>query len=322
MSGDRRKSGFVAIISAIIAIAALIIIINVVGSPTGNTPHLAQGTETATTESKDNKDSKETSEKKDSETTENTDDTDETTEETEKAVDKSGMGGIKPEFLDKAIKTEKNAKKKVYLTFDDGPSKFTDDVLDVLDKYGVKATFFNVSAGNADNLDAEKRTYDEGHTLAIHTKSHEYDEVYASFEDWKADVLAQQESMEENLGATTKFYRFPGGSSNAMGVKYGTDIHECVEWLDKNGYKYYDWNVSNDDSEGVKYSPSELANNVLDYIGDGDEYMVLMHDTGAKENTLKSLPIIIEELQDRGFTLCQITENTTEFHHRIYGDSE
>ena len=61
---------------------------------------------------------------------------------------------------------------------------------------------------------------------------------------------------------------------------------------------------------------------MLDYIGDGDEYMVLMHDTGAKENTLKSLPIIIEELKDRGFTLCQITENTSPYHHRIYGDSE
>ena len=326
MSGNKKKSGFVAIISAIIAVAALIIIMSVVGSPTGNTPHLAEGTQTATTQAGDNKDSKEASEsekadKKSDETKESDkDDEKETTEASSSS--KSKMGGIHPDFLDDAIKTEKNAKKKVYLTFDDGPSKYTDEVLDVLDKYDVKATFFNVSAGNSKYLDSEKKTYEKGHTVAIHTKSHEYDEVYGSFENWKADVLAQQESMEENTGAITKFYRFPGGSSNTMGVKYGTDIHDCVDWLEKNGYEYYDWNVSNDDSEGVAYSPSELANNVLDYIGDGDEYMVLMHDTGAKENTLKSLPIIIEELKDRGFTLCQITENTSPYHHRIYGDSE
>ena len=121
------------------------------------------------------------------------------------------------------------------------------------------------------------------------------------------------------------FYRFPGGSSNSMGVRYGTDIHDCVAWLDKNGFQYFDWNVSNEDSEGVSYSPSQLADNVLDYIGEGDEYMVLMHDTNAKENTLKSLPTIIEELKDRGFTFCQITDRTEDyhkFHHKIYGDSE
>ena len=226
--------------------------------------------------------------------------------------------GSNPKNKKEAEELEKNAEKRVYLTFDDGPSANTDDVLDVLKKYDIKATFFDIEKEEDGEKKALKRCYDEGHTIAIHTMTHDYDEVYGSLENWKADVLGQQKYLEEVTGIKTHFYRFPGGSSNTIAAKRGTDIEDCIRWLNENGFKYYDWNIDNEDSTGTSFTPDQLADNVLDYMSDEGDYMILLHDTNAKDNTVLSLPKIIETLQKKGFTFCQITDNTKYFQHKKY----
>lgn len=239
-------------------------------------------------------------------------------QETESTTTTAEEEGSNPKNKKEAEELEKNAEKRVYLTFDDGPSANTGDVLDVLKKYDIKATFFDIEKEDEGEKKALKRCYDEGHTIAIHTMTHDYDEVYASLDNWKEDVLGQQKYLEEVTGVKTYYYRFPGGSSNTIAAKRGTDIEECIKWLNKNGFKYYDWNIDNEDSTGTSFTPDQLADNVLDYMSDEGDYMILLHDTNAKENTTLSLPKIIETLQGKGFTFCQITDNTKYFQHKKY----
>ena len=106
--------------------------------------------------------------------------------------------------------------KKVYLTFDDGPSPNTTRILDILDQYGVKATFFTICSPGEENEESLKRIVSSGNTLAIHSVSHEYSQVYASIDSFKEDVLDMQQWLYEQTGVTTWFYRFPGGSSNKV----------------------------------------------------------------------------------------------------------
>lgn len=289
-----KKNGFVApIITAGAAVTALIIIMMTV---TGN--------------ENDGKvaDSKQT-------TTATATETQETESTTTTEAEETGSN---PKNKKAAEELEKNAKKKVYLTFDDGPSANTDDVLDVLKKYDIKATFFDVYKEDEVEKKALKRCYDEGHTIAIHTVTHDYDEVYASLDNWIKDVEGEQKYLEEVTGVKTYYYRFPGGSSNTIASKRGTEIEDCIKWLNKNGFTYYDWNIDNEDSTGVSFTPSQLADNVLDYMSDEGDYMILLHDTNAKGNTVESLPKIIETLQAKGFTFCQITDNTEYFQHKKY----
>ena len=131
--------------------------------------------------------------------------------------------------------------KKVYLTFDDGPSPNTTRILDILDQYGVKATFFTICSPGEENEESLKRIVSSGNTLAIHSVSHEYSQVYASIDSFKEDVLDMQQWLYEQTGVTTWFYRFPGGSSNKVA---NCDISDCINFLNEQGFVYFDWNVS------------------------------------------------------------------------------
>ena len=228
------------------------------------------------------------------------------------------VAGENPKNKKEAERIEKEADKRVYLTFDDGPGKYTNELLDILKEYDVKATFFDVKVSDEEDKAALKRCYDEGHTIAIHTMTHDYDEVYANIENWKEDVLGEQKFIEDVTGIKTFYYRFPGGSSNTIARNRGTSIEECIKWLNANGFTYYDWNVDNEDATGKSFTPEQLVANVVDYMPEGGDYMVLMHDTAAKENTIKSIPLLIETLKKEGYTLCQITDNTEYFQHKKY----
>lgn len=330
----KRKSSrmIAAAVSTAIAIAALIIIISVVGDPAGSRRVASGGASSAgsqettqsvspnTEETAKTETASEDSEKETQESSE-TYETAKPTEETE-TVGNEEM--TNPKNLQEAIETERNADKRVYLSFDDGPSIHTERILDILKENGIKATFFNLKPNQSDLLEYEKRTYEEGHTIAIHTVSHDYEKVYSSFDAWKDDVLGEQESIKDNIGITTMYYRFPGGSSNSKGKLYGTDIAECVDWLNDNGFTYVDWNVSNNDADGNTYTASELVENVVSTIeameekGTTDSYMVLMHDAKPKSTTVEALPTLISTLRKKGFTFCQLTDNTPEFHHNLY----
>jgi peptidoglycan/xylan/chitin deacetylase (PgdA/CDA1 family) len=203
--------------------------------------------------------------------------------------------------------------KKVYLTFDDGPSVNTQQILDILDYYDVKATFFTITNTSESAIESMKRILESGNTLAIHSVSHEYSAVYGSIEDFQDDVLGQQQFIYENTGYKTWFYRFPGGSSTSKAV---CGMDNCIDFLDEEGFEYFDWNVDSGDASGNNIPAETIIDNVLSAIGSGDEYIVLMHDAPAKSTTVEALPAIIESLLEDGYKILPITKNTEPIHHR------
>ena len=207
--------------------------------------------------------------------------------------------------------------KIVYLTFDDGPSANTAKVLDVLNKYNAKATFF--VTGNSQKYNyLIKRAHNEGHTIGLHTYCHDYAKVYASTDAYFKDLTAIGNMVKEQIGFVPKYMRFPGGSSNTVSAKYCKGIMSVlVNEVQNRGYQYYDWNVSSGDASGkngpvpvskiVKASTSSNANNI----------MLLMHDTGAKGTTVEALPQIIEHYQTKGYVFKGIDDSSFTPHHGV-----
>lgn len=200
------------------------------------------------------------------------------------------------------------ANKTVYLTFDDGPSAGTDEILDILKKYDVKATFFvNGHEGYEEVL---KRMAREGHTIGMHSYSHEYSDIYADLDHFAEDLDEVHSYVLDATGVDSIFYRFPGGTSTCRRF---TDVKDCTEYLDAKGIRHYDWNVSADDSVGRKKSASEISAKVIGDIerSDKNTIIVLLHDAPGKKTTIEALPAIIEAVRSMdGTELAPITEST------------
>ncbi len=182
--------------------------------------------------------------------------------------------------------------RKVYLTFDDGPSIYTEEILDILKRYHVKATFF-VTGMNLPKYDESlKQILDEGHSLGIHTYSHVYKDIYESLEAFQNDYNEMKEYIYQCTGAETKLYRFPGGSGNKV-VEDEIRL-EILEWLEEEEIVYYDWNVSGGDAENQVLSAEEIAENCIEGVKKCNTAIVLLHDAGGKKSTVEALPLIIE----------------------------
>ena len=205
---------------------------------------------------------------------------------------------------------------RVYLTFDDGPSIYTDDILDILDEYGVKATFFVIGKENAASYARYIRIVDEGHTLGMHSFNHIYSEVYASKDAFIADTARLSNLLEDVTGVKPKFYRFPGGSSNDVSA---TDIRELADYLTSQGIVYYDWNVSSGDASKIPLTSDQVVRNALNGIQTRESTVILMHDSAAKYSTVQALPRIIEALQSMdNVEILPITSDTVPIQHTIY----
>ncbi len=201
--------------------------------------------------------------------------------------------------------------RRVYLTFDDGPSANTDRILDILAQYGVKATFFVV--GKEGYADQYRRIVEDGHTLAMHSYSHRYNEVYASLDAYKADLTKLHDYLYELTGEDCRFVRFPGGSSNTVST---VSMWDLIDYLDSEDMVYFDWNVSSGDSTGGKKSVEQLTSNVLDTIGKYNNAVVLFHDAAGKTTTVDALAGIIEKILDSDNTvLLPISEDTVKVQH-------
>ena len=143
------------------------------------------------------------------------------------------------------VKTIENAN-VVYLTFDDGPSEYTNELLDILKKYNVKATFFVTGNGEDSVI---KREFDEGHKIALHTFSHDYSYVYSSIDNYYNDLYAIKDRVKRITGFDSNLIRFPGGSSNTVSISYDGGIEimsKLVNDVESKGFHYFDWNLSND----------------------------------------------------------------------------
>lgn len=201
-----------------------------------------------------------------------------------------------------------------YLTFDDGPSDNTLQILDILARYNVKATFFVIN--NPSKMEYLKRIAAEGHTIGLHSACHNYAAIYACEDNYFSDLQQISDIVENLTGIKSRVIRFPGGSSNGVSSKYNTGIMtRLTAEVQKRGYAYFDWNVSSEDAAGVAYSPAQLCNNVLKGAKGKSSVCVLMHDAAAKKNTVAALPSMIEGLQAQGFTFAGLTPESYGFHH-------
>ncbi len=200
----------------------------------------------------------------------------------------------------KAVKV-KDGIKTAYLTFDDGPTKsVTPMVLDVLRKYNVKATFFQLGKLIEANSDMAYRVYEEGHLIANHSYAHEYSELYANEESFMNEITKTQELINGVAGADVmKLVRFPGGSHNAG--SYGERKQQYKKALEANGYVYCDWNALSKDSEGKKKNAQELLECVKETVGEQEDVVILMHDANGKQATAESLDEVIEYLMAQGY---------------------
>lgn len=206
--------------------------------------------------------------------------------------------------------------KTVYLTFDDGPSENTQAVLDILDEYGIKAAFF-VTAINPDYLDMISECYRRGHTIGMHTYSHDYAQVYASYDAYWEDLDAIAAIVKDQIGYVPCFIRFPGGSSNTVSANYCTGIMSTLapDVLSR-GYQYYDWDASCGD--GAKHTADELvAATKADTSYGYTKIVFLMHDGANKETTVEALPRIIEYFMSEGYTFAPLDRSTPAPHHGI-----
>lgn len=203
----------------------------------------------------------------------------------------------------------KDGIRKVYLTFDDGPSDNTDEILDILAHYNVKATFFVVAKNDVGSTRLYNRILNEGHTLAMHSYTHVYNQVYASLDSYKNDVLQLQNFIEKETGYRPMLYRFPGGSSNTV---MNINIQDCIQFLDEEGITFFDWNVSSGDATGNGYPANVIADNVLTGIKEFENSIVLLHDASSKDATVESLPIIIEKLLSMDDVMILPLTETTE----------
>ncbi len=201
----------------------------------------------------------------------------------------------------------------IYLTFDDGPnSGTTDNILNVLKEEGVKATFF-VTCNGPDYL--IEREASEGHTVALHTATHDYARVYSSVENYFRDLQTVHDRVQRITGQDARIIRFPGGSSNTVSRSYQVGIMSTLtkEVLNR-GYRYFDWNVDSNDAGGANTSAA-VYQNVVNHLSRSSPNVVLMHD--IKYQTSGAIRDIIRYGKDNGFTFAAITENTTMVRHGV-----
>ena len=190
--------------------------------------------------------------------------------------------------------------KIVYLTFDDGPSVCTDQILNILRQERVKATFF-VTAQFTPYLNRMAAIAKDGHEVAIHTYSHNF-KIYKSIDSYFADLNKLNDLIEKYTGKRARIMRFPGGSSNSIYRKYNSDPkfmdRLCVALLDS-GYQFVDWNLDSGDARGNNIAADRLVRSAC-----GSRHNIqclLMHDTGAKRTTVTALPQIIRYFKQHGY---------------------
>ena len=217
-----------------------------------------------------------------------------------------------PEISDVA-NIEETTAKVVYLTFDDGPGPYTAELLDILKKYNVKATFFVTKAGS-DALIA--REFNEGHTVGLHSYTHDYTYIYASVGNFFEDLYNIQGRVKNITGETSTIIRFPGGSSNLVSAKYDGGAHimsTLVPEATARGFTYFDWNVSSGDA-GAPISSDQVYENTINNLKP-EFSVVLQHDT--KDYSVNAVERIINHGLKNGYTFKRLEKDSFSAHHGI-----
>lgn len=201
---------------------------------------------------------------------------------------------------------------KMYLTFDDGPSQYTEDILKILKEYDVKATFFVVGKEEPSLRDVYQKITADGHTIGMHSYSHQYSQIYDSKEAFQEDLHKIRSLIYDETGVMAKYYRFPGGSSNRVSK---LDMSVYIDCLNQEGIEYIDWNISTQDATEPSLSADEIVENTFENFGRYHTNVVLLHDTGKRQSTVEALPQIIEKARDMGIELLPIEDTTIPIQH-------
>ena len=197
--------------------------------------------------------------------------------------------------------------KVVFLTFDDGPSDDTGELLDTLADYDIKGTFFTTLHDNDHAKNMYRRIVDEGHTLANHTSSHDYG-LYDTPEAFFADVdaLDQFQKKITDQDNTSHIFRFPGGSMNSN--------EACIQGILDRGYNYSDWNVSSGDGCADPPPSDVIAQKIIESCRQHDVSVVLSH-AELKSSSREAMSVVIETLQEEGYTFLNMEADYTYPRH-------
>lgn len=202
--------------------------------------------------------------------------------------------------------------KWVCLTFDDGPSKTTPEVLAALDAAGVHSTFFVVATGyNEKYLPLLTQAAAAGHQIALHSASHEYSDIYRSSAAYWKDIALLKERIAPYVDAENiRYLRFPGGSTNTVSRRYGGKglMQQLKTEVEQRGWQWVDWNVCAEDAVGGHPSADTIYRNVVRETGDQTHCVVLMHDSATTRTTAEALPDIIRWYTDNGYTFLTVAE--------------
>lgn len=201
---------------------------------------------------------------------------------------------------------EKTKEKVAYLTFDDGPSEITPDVLDTLKAKDATATFFLVGSEiTGEREEIVKRELKEGHSVGIHTYSHKKNEMYCDEKNFFEDFNMCRNRIREVTGIVPKLHRFPWGSNNGYVCPIVDDI---MSRLKKENVVSYDWNVSGEDSVGIDVPKSTIYHNVAKDLEKYDQPIILLHDSNTMKNTAAVLGEIIDLIKDKGYSFGTLEE--------------
>ncbi|MBD3921065.1 polysaccharide deacetylase [Paenibacillus sp. PR3] len=214
---------------------------------------------------------------------------------------KAGSIGEQPPISNDTVTApDKPNGRTVYLTFDDGPSKLTPEVLDILKKEGIKATFFVLGEHVNEHPEMLKRIVEEGHTVGNHTYDHVYKTLYNSFGEFAAQIVKTEDAMQAAAGIRTKLVRAPGGT-------FGNFDQSYFDAMKQAGYTMFDWNVDSGDSVRVGVPAAEIIKNIHNSKL-SDKTVVLLHDSSIHGESVKALPDIIRYYKEQGYTFAPLTE--------------
>ena len=202
--------------------------------------------------------------------------------------------------------------KWVCLTFDDGPSKTTPEVLAALDAAGVHGTFCVVATGYHEKyLPLLTQAAAAGHQIALHSASHEYSDIYRSSAAYWKDIALLKERIAPYVDAESiRYLRFPGGSTNTVSRRYGGKglMQQLKTEVEQRGWQWVDWNVCAEDAVGGHPSADTIYRNVVRETGEQTHCVVLMHDSATTRTTAEALPDIIRWYTDNGYTFLTVAE--------------
>ncbi len=198
----------------------------------------------------------------------------------------------------------------VYLTFDDGPSAVTDKVLDILREEGVQASFFVIGATTEHGVEVYRRILGEGHSLAMHTYSHDVNKIYASLSGYTQDFLQLERWISENTGTSPRVCRMVGGSNSAFCPAVLRE--QILTYLVETGYSCFDWDIDSRDSLGYTVSARQIARNVIQAAREMPEQdlIVLLHDDSLRTTLPDALRDIIAYFKERGYRFETLKEDT------------